>query len=116
MPQVDYETGEKISSTERAIASLIHIGPSVVSGGFTTFLGIVCLAFSKSTVFRIFFKMFCLIIGFGLSYGIFVIPVILIWLDLKIPESSSKQLKEREQRHSNKKQQSSSIAKEKEEA
>jgi len=87
--------GNDVTSLDRSINALIHIGPSVVSGGFTTFLGIACLAFSKSNVFRIFFKMFCLIIGLGLAYGVFVIPVLLTWLDLRIPKKNQIQLQQK---------------------
>jgi len=50
---------------------------------------VLCLGWSGSNVFRIFFKMFCLTIGWGLLYGIFVIPVILAWIDLNIPDHSA---------------------------
>ena len=42
--------------------------------------------------------MFCLTIGWGLLYGIFVIPVILAWIDLNIPDHSALALSPGEQK------------------
>ena len=62
---------------ERALKALSDLGGSVLNGGITTFLAILPLAFSNSYVFDVFFKMFALIIGFGLFHGLLVLPVIL---------------------------------------
>ncbi|CBN79522.1 similar to Patched domain-containing protein 3 [Ectocarpus siliculosus] len=49
----------------RIADGLGEIGPSVVVGAATTFLGITPMAFAANHVFRVFFKMFLIIIGFG---------------------------------------------------
>lgn len=49
----------------RIANGLGEIGPSVVVGAATTFLGIMPMAFARNHVFRVFFKMFITIIGFG---------------------------------------------------
>ena len=45
--------------------ALGEVGPSVMIGAATTFLGIMPMAFAKNFVFRVFFKIFILTIVFG---------------------------------------------------
>ena len=49
----------------RIADALGEIGPSVVVGAATTFVGIMPMVFARNHVFRVFFKMFIIIIGFG---------------------------------------------------
>ncbi|CAN0456876.1 unnamed protein product, partial [Scytosiphon promiscuus] len=50
----------------RKIADALgEIGPSIVVGATTTFMGIMPLAFASNAVYRVFFKMFLCIISFG---------------------------------------------------
>ena len=58
-------------------ASSFRTGPHVFHGGFSTFLAFVLLAGSKSHVFLTFFKVFFLVVVFGLYNGLFVLPVVL---------------------------------------
>lgn len=51
----------------RIADALGEIGPSLLMGAGTTFLGIMPLAFAHNVIFRVFFKMFLLIISFGVS-------------------------------------------------
>lgn len=51
----------------RIADALVEIGPSVMLGATTTFLGVMPLAFANNVVFRVFFKMFIVIISFGVS-------------------------------------------------
>eukprot|EP00752_Nemacystus_decipiens_P003669 g3381.t1 len=51
----------------RIADGLGEIGPSVVVGAATTFSGIMPMAFASNHVFRVFLKMFIIIIGFGHS-------------------------------------------------
>eukprot|EP00752_Nemacystus_decipiens_P014689 g13085.t1 len=65
--------------------ALGEIGPSVVVGAITTFLGIMPMAFANNVIFRVFFRMFFVIITFGFFHGVVFIPVALSLL----PESCS---------------------------
>ena len=51
----------------RIANALGEIGPSVMLGAATTFLGIMPMAFANNEIFRVFFKMFLVIITFGVS-------------------------------------------------
>lgn len=62
---------------ERVVHTLTNIGPAVLNGGFTTFLAFILLAGSKSHVFSTFFKIFFLVVVFGLFHGLVLLPVIL---------------------------------------
>merc|ERR1711920_74295 len=61
----------------RVIMSLRNLGPPLLHGGISTFLAIVVLIFAKSYIFRVFFKMFFMIIGFGMFHGMVIIPQLL---------------------------------------
>ena len=65
------------SKDERIKITLEEMGPPVFNGGFSTFLAFSLLAFSTSQTFTIFFKVFFLIVTFGLYNGLVVLPVIL---------------------------------------
>ncbi|CAM9415019.1 unnamed protein product [Ectocarpus sp. 8 AP-2014] len=60
-----------IPKDARIAEALGEIGPSVMVGAATTFLGIMPLAFANNFVFRVFFKMFLVIISFGVSFPCF---------------------------------------------
>ena len=62
---------------ERVVSTLQNIGPAVFNGGFSTFLAFILLAGSKSHVFSSFFKIFFLVVTFGLYHGLVVLPVVL---------------------------------------
>ena len=54
-----------MSKDVRIANALGEIGPSILVGSATTFLGIVSLAFASNMIFRTFFRMFIVIISFG---------------------------------------------------
>nr|SVE70620.1 EOG090X0BEK [Daphnia similis]SVE71247.1 EOG090X0BEK [Daphnia similis]SVE72505.1 EOG090X0BEK [Daphnia similis] len=62
---------------ERAAATISSIGPAVFHGGFSTFLAFIFLANSDSHVFITFFKIFVLVVAYGLFHGLLFFPVIL---------------------------------------
>jgi predicted RND superfamily exporter protein len=67
----------KGSGLDRAKEAVDHIGASVFNGAFSTLLAVLPLAFSKSYVFQVFFKMWLMIIIFGTYFGLIVLPVVL---------------------------------------
>lgn len=69
--------GTKDERTRRTVSL---IGPAVVHGGFSTFLAFVLLSNSNSYVFITFFKVFFLVVVFGLFNGITLLPVVLSWV------------------------------------
>ena len=71
------ETSENGDRNERVKATLANIGPAVLNGGFTTTLAFILLANSESHVFLSFFKIFFLVVSFGLYHGLIVLPVFL---------------------------------------
>lgn len=65
------------SRTKRAIETVSHIGAAVLYGGTSTVLGLAMLVGSEAYVFKAFFKIFLLVVIFGLFHGIVLLPVIL---------------------------------------
>jgi len=61
----------------RVVESLSNIGPAVIHGGMSTFLAFVLLSASTSYIFRTFFKVFFLVVLFGLFNGLVFLPVVL---------------------------------------
>eukprot|EP00996_Jenningsia_fusiforme_P001768 NODE_262_length_2571_cov_16.693894_g240_i0.p1 GENE.NODE_262_length_2571_cov_16.693894_g240_i0~~NODE_262_length_2571_cov_16.693894_g240_i0.p1 ORF type:complete len:822 (+),score=177.04 NODE_262_length_2571_cov_16.693894_g240_i0:206-2467(+) len=62
---------------QRVESALAELGPSLVHGGLSTFLAVSVLIAARGYVFRVFFRMFFLIIGFGMFHGLVVVPIIL---------------------------------------
>merc|ERR1719270_93837 len=62
---------------KRAIITLTEIGSPVMSGGVSTFLAFSIASTSESHVFLTFFKIFTLVVIFGLFHGLVFLPVIL---------------------------------------
>lgn len=71
---------------QRIQNTMISMGPAVLNGGFSTFLAFAMLMTSASHVFLTFFKIFFLIVVFGLFNGLVVLPVILSFIG---PSSTS---------------------------
>ena len=73
----------KGSRDERMKQTMICIAPAVLNGGFSTFLAFVLLSMSKSIIFLTFFKVFFLVVVFGLFHGLLFLPVVLSLLGPK---------------------------------
>ncbi|KAI4503226.1 hypothetical protein M0802_001448 [Mischocyttarus mexicanus] len=61
----------------RALIAVKHIGAAVAYGAGSTLLALSMLAFSDAYVFRAFFKIFFLVILFGLWHGLLFLPIVL---------------------------------------
>ena len=72
-----FMTAENGDRNDRVTETLINIGPAVVNGGFSTFLAFILLITSKSYVFKTFFKIFFLVVTFGVFHGLVFLPVML---------------------------------------
>lgn len=65
------------SRTERALKTVSTIGTAVLMGGGATLLSLSLLSMSKAYTFQSFFKIFLLVILFGLFNGLMFLPVAL---------------------------------------
>merc|ERR1719221_1870972 len=65
---------------QRVTHAIDHVGSSVANGAFTTLLAVLPLGASKSYVFTVFFKMWFMIIVFGIYMGLILLPVVLRWI------------------------------------
>eukprot|EP01064_Diplonema_japonicum_P029554 TRINITY_DN4814_c1_g2_i1.p1 TRINITY_DN4814_c1_g2~~TRINITY_DN4814_c1_g2_i1.p1 ORF type:complete len:936 (+),score=200.17 TRINITY_DN4814_c1_g2_i1:71-2809(+) len=68
---------EEDGRSQRAAFALWKMGPAVVNGGVSTFIAILPAGFAVSYGFKVFFRMFALIIFFGQWFGVLLLPVIL---------------------------------------
>lgn len=62
---------------QRALKTVQNIGGAVWQGGGSTMLAVALLAFSDAYTYQTFFKVFTIVVIFGLFYGTFLLPVIL---------------------------------------
>lgn len=65
------------SRAERSFRTVTTIGSAVLLGGGATFLSLSLLSMSKAYTFQTFFKIFLLVIIFGLFNGLIFLPVVL---------------------------------------
>lgn len=65
------------SSSERAVEAMTRLGPCVWHAIFSTFLAVIVLAFTKSFVFEVFFKILCLVCIIAGAHGIWLLPTML---------------------------------------
>ena len=68
------------SRRERAAAAMTEMGPAVLNGGLSTLIAFILLAGSDSHVFSVFFRIFLLVIIFGLFHGLILLPVLLSFI------------------------------------
>merc|ERR1712025_903529 len=83
------------TSQERAQKALTRIGPSVIQAIISTGLAVIVLAFSKSFVFRVFFKVIFLVIFIAGGHGLWCVPVMLSILGGSKEPSEEKQAEDK---------------------
>jgi len=75
---------------KRTLDAILHIGAAVLYGGGSTLLALLLLSQSDAYTFKSFFKIFFLIIVFGLFHGVVLLPVILSLVGPKSYEKPKK--------------------------
>uniref|UniRef100_A0A1Y1JZP0 SSD domain-containing protein n=1 Tax=Photinus pyralis TaxID=7054 RepID=A0A1Y1JZP0_PHOPY len=71
------------SLEERSLRTVVSIGSAVLYGAFSTFIGVSMLSFSQAYTFQVFFKIFSLVVLFGMFHGVVLLPVILSFVGPK---------------------------------
>ena len=71
-----YETTGK-TRHEKVKETLETMGASILLGGLTTFIGVIPLAFSTTTIFMVVFKSFLAMVCLGCGVGLTLLPVLL---------------------------------------
>lgn len=78
---------------ERVQMTLTGMGPAVVVGGFSTFLGVLPMTMATSVIFRTFMKMMFGTVVFGLGAGLLLVPAVLtLFGPPAIAEQSGKEI------------------------
>eukprot|EP00915_Cephaloidophora_sp_WS-2016_P004522 GHVH01006055.1.p1 GENE.GHVH01006055.1~~GHVH01006055.1.p1 ORF type:complete len:1155 (+),score=179.44 GHVH01006055.1:848-4312(+) len=75
----------------KATEMLVLMGGAVFNGGSSTLIGILMLGFSTSFIFRVFFKLFLLVVVFGVSHGMILLPVVLTIVDTLVNAPNEKE-------------------------
>jgi len=79
------------ASRQRMVHAMVEMGPNVIAGGFSTFLGTCWLAFSGSEIFRTFFRLMFATIVWGVVFGMVFIPVVISFHVPAAPEPMSEE-------------------------
>ncbi|XP_011500202.1 PREDICTED: patched domain-containing protein 3-like [Ceratosolen solmsi marchali] len=79
----------------RVLKAMRHIGAAVLFGAGSTLLALSLLSFSRAYVFRAFFKIFLLVIVFGLWHGLLLLPVVLSTIGPRSLRSNFKNIRSR---------------------
>ncbi|XP_039609827.1 patched domain-containing protein 3-like [Polypterus senegalus] len=77
-----YVSSKKSTINEKATDALYLLGYPILQGAISTIVGVVVLAAAESYIFRTFFKIMFLVIGFGAVHGLVFIPVFLTFFGL----------------------------------
>ncbi|KAM6900580.1 patched domain-containing protein 3 [Xenentodon cancila] len=72
-----FVSSKKSSANEKAVDAISHLGYPILQGALSTILGVSVLAMSEFHTFRMFFRIFFLVMSLGMLHGLVFIPVIL---------------------------------------
>ena len=86
---------------DKVRASLYSLGLPIFQGSVSTVLGIIALAFAPSYVFVTFFKTVFLVMLFGATHGVLLLPVLLSLTDLCRGSKKSAKYKSSNLKHQN---------------
>ena len=64
----------------RALDAIVHASGPILNGSFSSMLGVLVLSFTESYIFKAFFKVMLLVIGFGAAHAILLVPVMLSFI------------------------------------
>mmetsp|Transcript_38081 Transcript_38081/g.91395 ORF Transcript_38081/g.91395 Transcript_38081/m.91395 type:complete len:947 (+) Transcript_38081:45-2885(+) len=78
------------TSHERALKAVRNLGPSVFNAVISTLLAVVVVGFSQSFVFRVFFRILCILCIVGGAHGLWLLPVVLSIVGGDAVEDASK--------------------------
>ncbi|XP_074600748.1 patched domain-containing protein [Brevipalpus obovatus] len=77
-----YISCEETTAADRVSSALYSLGLPIFQGSVSTILGIIALAFAPSYVFLVFFKTVFLVMLFGATHGVLLLPVLLSITDV----------------------------------
>lgn len=72
-----FVSNNKQSPDDKAVDALSSLGYPILQGAVSTILGVTVLAWSEFHTFRMFFKLFFLVMSIGTIHGLVFIPVLL---------------------------------------
>ena len=72
-----FQHADGVTKVERVQKALTSMGPAVLVGGFSTFLGVMPMVGATSIIFRTFMKMMFGTVVFGLGTGLLLVPTVL---------------------------------------
>lgn len=75
-----YYESPAIGRQTKVVDTLRTMGSSILIGGISTFLGVIPLAFSSTTIFSTIFVTFIGLVTLGAGHGLILLPVVLSML------------------------------------
>ncbi|GFR62710.1 patched domain-containing protein 3 [Elysia marginata] len=78
-----YMVSDETTRHGRALDAIVHASGPILNGGFSSMLGVLILSITESYIFKSFFKVMLLVIGFGAAHAILLVPVILSFIGPK---------------------------------
>ncbi|KAK3767199.1 hypothetical protein RRG08_018069 [Elysia crispata] len=75
-----YMVSDETTRHARALDAIVHASGPILNGSFSSMLGVLVLSFTESYIFKAFFKVMLLVIGFGAAHAILLVPVMLSFI------------------------------------
>ncbi|XP_068160605.1 patched domain-containing protein 3 [Antennarius striatus] len=87
-----FVSSKKASLNDKAVDALASLGYPILQGASSTILGVSVLSTSEFHTFRTFFKLFFLVMLFGMLHGLTFIPVLLTLFSCSLDKKKDKHL------------------------